>query len=324
MKLYMDPRERRTLGGPTTVLAQRVGVELSDTPDGSAILALSDLVAQKFSRELPDQFMPAESFDRLTDKLRMHELGVPVIPSSLDPQAFSGPVFIKQRRTLKQSVPRLAYTRWDSAAEFMAAHGSEFQAFNANPENIGGELIFQPAFSYPAQGFEMNFSVNRASEVLYYSTCQNITIAPERYGFIKTTIAPQVVKDAIANIVSQQVIRSGIHCVTFVFMDGEYRLYDWNARPPFYGVLHFLSVPGFADAAMAHMCDLPVPDLPTKYFEQRGYFDSPIDSKCYPQILELGMFPRLDQTGITRVGVVTVDENTAQNLFNQMESKCVS
>lgn len=317
MKLYMEPRERRRIGASASALAQRLGIELSDTPDGAALLALTDVTAQMFADKYPGQFMSMEAFERIKNNLRMAELGIPVIPSSTDPMAFSGPVFVKPRRTLKQSTSRVAYTAWASAQEFMAQHGGEFQA-------AGGELVFQPAWSYPSRDFEINFAVNADSEVFFYSSCAAVNGGIHRFSSFKTAPAPDGLEDAIRQVCQEQQIKGGMHCLDFTEVNGEYRLYDWNPRPAFYAVLGLLKAPGYADAGMAHLCGLSPLDAPTVHFEQRAYFDQPIDGKWYTRICELGMFARFDATGITRIAAVTESAASSEILFNQMESECVN
>jgi hypothetical protein len=316
MKLYMEPRERRRLGAPASALANRLGIELADTPDGAALLALTDITAQTFADKYPKQFMPMEAFERIKNNLRMAELGIPVVPSSTDPSAFSGPVFVKPLRTLKNSVSKLAYTTWDSAQDFMEKHGIEFQS-------NGEQLVFQPAWSYTSRNFELNFAVNQDGEALFYSSLNAVNGGVDRYSSFKTAPANKVLEAAISRVCREQQIKGGMHCVDFTEVDGEYKLFDWNPRPTFSAVLELLKAPGYADAGMAHLCGLPLADAPNVHFEQRTYFNPPIDGKWYPRLCELGFFARSDNTGITRITAVTESEASAEILFNQMESECV-
>ncbi len=323
MKLHIDNGERLA-GSQAVKLAGRIGIELSADPGACALLPLSDAVAMRFADRHPGQFMPREAFDRLTDRLRQSELGIAVVPSSTQPTAFAGPVFVKTRRTTHRGGTALSHTIWPSAADFLAAHDAAFQAYNVKPDPVDGELIFQPAWSYPAQGFELNFSVSHDCEPFFFSTCATTDSAPRHFGKIVTAQAPDGLKQEIARVCREQGIRSGIHCVEFVMLDGKPHLYDWNPRPPYYATIHHLGTPGYADAALAHMCGLTLPQLQPVFFEQRGYFDNPIDTKWFARIVEMGLLPRLDGGAIVRVSTTASSAQVASELLNQMESECVS
>lgn len=325
LKLYLEPSQLKRTGQHVAAMAKRLGIELSNCAESSVCMPLTDLTAQDFSQKFPNQFMPFGSLRRLTDRIDAQNLSIPVVFASLDPEAVKGPVFVKQRRTYKHYKNPLAYTAWQSSAAFLAAHGEAFTEFQKNPDPFCGELVFQPQWQYPARDFEVNFSVNQDGEV-YFFLCnvrESAGIAQISRNF--TDAVPEQIKNDIQKICLEEKVRGGFHCVEWSFQNNKWQMFDWNPRPALYLTTHHFADVGLADAALAHMCGLEVaPATPPVVFEQRGYYGNPISPKWYSFILGMGLKPRIESRGITRVTGTAADLNSLSNLFVQMEKTCAN
>lgn len=322
LKLYLDPAEKRRFWHSVEAVAGRIGAEFTSDPTGAALMPLTDVTAKRFAASYPEQYMSSDSFLRLTDRVHSQALPIPVVFTTLNPDVIKGPVFVKQRRTYKQFNP-MAYTAWGSVSEFLQKHGDEFRAFQKNPDDIGGELVFQPLWNYPAKDFETNFSVNQDGEICF-SFCgfrESSGIQKVSRSFVAKV--PEQIEQNIRKVCSVEKIRGGFHCVEWSFQDGQWKLFDWNPRPSYLITeRHFMDA-GLTDAAVAHMCGIEISPQRDVFLEQRGYHSTPIPTRLLTTVEGMGLYPRLRGQWITLVSGVADSPEKLEELFTQMEKKCV-
>lgn len=323
LKLYVEPHELRHMGATVAALAKRVGVGLASSIEGAVPMPLTDRKAEHFANSYPHQFMPSLALRRVTDRIDAQQLNAPTYFASLNPHEIDGPVFVKQRRTYKQYNP-LGYTAWSSSNAFLDAHKEEFLQFQKNPDVHGGELIFQHLWKYPTKDFEVNFSVNQNSEVFFFLCGFRESFGIAQVHRTTTADIPEQIKNDVQRICIDEQIRGGFHCIEWTLQDNEWQIFDWNPRPAhFLTTHHFLDL-GLADDALAHMCGLKTGAHPLVFFEQRGYYAKPISAKWFSYILSLGLSPRAERRGITRVTATAENPDVLVKRFIEMETTCVN
>ena len=161
VKLYIPFKQRFHLASGVVETAKRVGVELASSSEGAAVFVTLDDDGVRFSELNHPRFMSSDSFFSVTDRLGMQTLGIPTLPTTLDPFSIDGPLFLKHRRTRKwitssgARAHALCYTPWESAQALMDARGSEFEDSRKTATPEFGELIAQPLLPYPTEDIDL-------------------------------------------------------------------------------------------------------------------------------------------------------------------------
>lgn len=318
--LYVAFKDRSTVGAATASTAKRLGVPLTYSPENASVMAFTDTDALNLSRQNHPFYVSEQALFNLTDRIGMLSLGIPVLPSSLNPTDFEGPVFVKYRRTYKQAFHPLSYTSWESAAALMGAEGEAFTAYQNNPDARVGEFVVQPQLAYPTDDIDVIFTVNERSEVIFVAACTISFGAPGQASLIKSCALPAEIEQTIRKLCKEQNVRGGAHNADFTLYNGQYCLMDWNPRFPMGTVMKHAGDVGFIDAGLLHMCGESVVQPPMKHFEQRGYFDAPLRVSLVKDIRALGCYPRSNNFGIVQVGVVTDTAEQAAEIFATVEA----
>lgn len=319
-ELFIGFADKRAIGAATAAAAARLGIHVTNVLDGASVMAFSEDAAVAISKKAPSFFASEQALFNLTDRLGMQTLGVPVLPTSLDPKDFSGPIFLKYRRTYKQAAHPLSYTAWNSAEDLFTAAGDMFSAYQTNPDPRVGELVTQPKLPYPTENIDVVFTVNESSDVHFIACCAMSFSAPGEATSIRSVPLPAEIEQRVRKLCKEQNLRGGAHNADFVLYGGEYCLSDWNPRLPMGVALKHASDVGFTDSALLHMCGASVEQQPLKHFEQRGYFDNPLSFGHAMTIRKIGAFPRSSSAGIVRISVVTDNEMQAADVFAAIEA----
>jgi hypothetical protein len=309
-------RDQRGLGAALCSTAKRLGIPVSYDFNDAIPCVFNDVSALKLAETNHPRFMDRASFLSATDRLLMTDLGIPVLPTHVDPSYFQGPIFLKHRRTYKRYKHLLCYTGWQSAGEMLQQHGAAFLEYQKNPDPLSGELIAQPLLSYPTQDLDVNFSVNADGDIFVFAALDMRYASPGKAKIIVSCELPGQIKDRVTHLCKLLKIKGGFHNVDFVWFDGEWRLVDWNARLPLGMALRHAGDVGFLDDAMLHMCGKPVINPTIMHFEHRGYSDAPIAQSRYGEIVAAGAFPRMDGSGIQSVSIVTSSPEGAKAVYD--------
>lgn len=320
VKLYIPYGNRADIGAGLASTAARLGIELTHHTQDAAVCAFSDPEAQELAGRNHPRFVNSEAFFQLTDRIGMQQLGIPVVPTSLNPFDVDGALFIKHRRTYKANNHPLCYTSWDSAQSLMSAEGTSFKKYQENPDPLLGELIAQPLFQYPTTGVDVCFSVNQQSEVLFFAVCDISYASPGRSIAITSCELPYVLEQRLRSVCKRLNIRGGFHNADFTWFADDWCLTDWNARMPMGVAQGHAGHIGFVDDALRHMCGDVVEQKPLMYFEQRGYITQGIPISEYSRIVNATAFPRLRDYCIGTVSVVAESSEAARKTFDSLGS----
>ena len=318
LKLGIGLRDRAYLGAALSETAKRVGIEVTPISTDSAPCVFTDVAAKDLAETNHPYFIGEKAFFSVTDRIGMQALEIPVLPTVLDPNELSGPIFVKHRRTYKARPTALCYTSWASAQEFLGTAGLVFDAYQKNPDSVVGELVAQPLLSYPTKDLDVCFSVNPDGEVLFFAVCKMRYIAPGKAASIVSCDLPDDICQRVRRLCKKLKISGGFHNADFVWFNNEWCLVDWNARLTFGIAQKHAGDVGFLDDALLHMCGGEVAQKPLMHFEQRGYWHQPVPLNQYGRIVAAGAFPRTNNNGIYSVSVTTDSPESARSVYDAL------
>jgi hypothetical protein len=319
-KLFISLNERGEARQSWIKAAERIGVDVAGYIDGPYVLPLSNRVAKLVASMQGVNYMDSATFDILSDcKLRAAHLpAVPAASSETEVLALTSPIFLKPRLNLYKGTSPLAYTRWASGA---ALHASAWREFQASDLDLGG-LVAVPDLGNPLTVLEVDFSVNKFSEIYITNTFSHgFTDHNKPTTFTSGAPAPTVLIEAISTFCEQRGITGGIFDVQAVQHEGLWKIMDWNVRPPGWYRFGAGEHSGVADACLAHMLGLPVDKSPV-YIEQRSYWDNPMQNSEAGFVRSFGLVPSWvwNTNFIGRVCGIGDTKEDVQAKFDAMEA----
>lgn len=274
--------------------------------------------------------MTPQAMFNLTDRIGQQSLGVKVIPSVLPLSAadlegkFNGPIFVKRRSTLVKDTSPMAYTRWNSVADFVSAVGPTFWAEQANPTSPNGAFVVQPALAETIEVIDMFVSVNAQSELITWGSLHSKDVGINIYRNNRKCTDQSILTaldEELKLIALDQGLGCGLHGVAYTKYEGEWCIFDWNLRSIATFNLFSQTHPIYA-AAVAHMIGHPLPDAPELFYETRCYGVAGIPSSLGRDVARFGMQLRsfTPEGKIDRVACIGYSESEVLSKFAALES----
>lgn len=288
-KLFISLSERNQARQSWLAAATRLGVEVVGHIEGAHILPLSNQTSEVASTLSGVNYMDAETFGILSDCVARgaHLPAMPAVQDEATVLAMTGPVFVKPRLNLRKGSSSLAYTRWSSG---VALHAAAWQDFVTAETGLGG-LVVVPDMGNPMTNLEIDFSVNAASEVYVFRVSTHSFTDHNKPGnMVQGATAPSVLIADIEGFCASRGIKGGIHNIQACEHDGQWKIIDWNQRPCAMYSLAAGAHAGAADAALAHMMGLSLPQT-TGYIESRSYWGNPMMNSEADFVRSFGLIP---------------------------------
>lgn len=325
-KLYVHSQDLK-LSAAWYAVAKRIGAVITPTlTDDAVALPLTDGSTQS----LADIGAIPVNWLQLLDRIQMVNAGIPTIPAVIpfkiaDRIPFSGPIFVKPRRTNFGS-GSYAYTRYESVAHFHAIIGADFWAYQTNPNVHAGECIVSPALPAPFQCLELGFTLNSSGALKIIFSNDVTHDKPKHLGNGVPTPVPEEALNLVQTICNKFSVKNAMLALQLVQYEGHWVVMDWHFRPPAsFSEGLVADYAGLCDSALAHMLDGHVEDSPF-YMEQRSYWKTGIPASLRPFIISLGLLPRAEKNGILGcISGVGESKELVQERFRQFEERaCLS
>jgi hypothetical protein len=235
-----------------------------------------------------------------------------------------GPVFLRTVRTIGKDVASpLRYTQWASAAEAVAAAPEELWTYQQSPDALNGPVVMVPLVSYPFNAIAMVISVSPEGEVAVVTAGSEETPGPDVAGGQYPMQVPADLLAQIQAVCAGLSLRSCIHSMQFLPVDGGWVLQDWNLRPPASLRTEIAEHPGLMDRALAHAFGLPMPAYEPFSLVQRHFPGVEITPEIESAARAAGFVVRRVQTINPHVRFATIgapDEVAAR--LTQLETVC--
>ena len=305
--------------------AQSMGMVLSLVPS-KYVLPLSGRGSLEISKREGVNYLSIDALNTVSDRQALAALGVSVLPTVTPRNASellaigTEPIFLKPTNTsLIKSQDPLAYTKWDSPQRLL---NSVNDMFWEKQVNITTSFSVQPLVLGPVTELSVGISVNEASEVFVYLPALEVSETPNFYSlFKKLENIPQYVFDDIQKVCTALNIKGGVHDVQFIQHNDKFYMNDWNARPRASMSSGLIREDKVRESALAHMVGAIVPEVPTFYGEQRGYWNQNISASMADVARSMGMVPRVDNGFLSRVYCEGPDVETVHEALDIFESK---
>jgi hypothetical protein len=305
--------------------AQSMGMVLSLVPS-KYVLPLSGRGSLEISKREGVNYLSTDALNTVSDRQALAALGVSVLPT-VTPHNSSellaigaGPIFLKPTNTsLIKSQDSLAYTKWESANHLLSVVNDTFWE---KQTNAATSFCVQPLVASPVTELSVGISINEASEVFVYLPALEVSETPNFYSlFKKLENIPQYVFDDIQRVCTALNIKGGVHDVQFIQHNDKFYMNDWNARPRASMSSGLVREDKLRESALAHMVGATVPEVPTFYGEQRGYWNQNISASMADVARSMGMVPRIDNGFLSRVYCEGPDVETVHETLDIFESK---
>lgn len=292
VKVYMTLEDQRMGVAAYHSTFSRLGVSVTALPDGCAsVMPLTERASLRMAGH--PQYMPHDSLDKIINKDRLHETGLPALPTTVIglPDLAPPGTFVKTRNSA-----------------------------------LGG-YVYQPHIGFPHEDLDIHFSVNADSEVFVIAAQRHQFFAARKQGALRMARPDEyigVVEQIEASCKALN-IRGGVHDIAFLMYEGQWRAIDWNPRAPFLYTDGVAAKYPCLDAAISHMVGLPIPEHTPPIFVNRSYWESPIPLNKRAIIESLGLTPRRDSgkliDGFVRVNGVGASEADVNAKFDEMEAE---
>jgi hypothetical protein len=291
VKLYMTLEDQRMgIASYQSTLA-RIGVSITSIPsEGVSVLPLTDRATLNMVGH--QGFMPQESLDKILNKDRLHETGLPTLPTTVVALPYLAPpgTFVKSRNSV-----------------------------------VGG-YVYQPQIAFPHEDLDIHFSVNAQGRVHVIAAHRHQHLGGKKPGTLRMATTEEC-GDLVSHIEAAcqaLEIKGGMHDVAFLMHEGVWKAIDWNPRAPFLYTDGVAAKYPCLDGAIAHMLGLPLPNIAPAVFVNRAYWDRPIPLNKRSVVESFGLTPRRDEgrqiDGFVRVNGVGVSEADVNSKFDAMEA----
>jgi len=305
--------------------AQSMGMVLSLVPS-KYVLPLSGRGSLEISKREGVNYLSTDALNTVSDRQALAALGVSVLPTVTprNPSELlaigANPIFLKPTNTaLTKNRDPLAYTKWESANHLLSVVNDMFWEKQVN---ITTSFCVQPLVAAPVTELSVGISINEASEVFVYLPALEVSETPNFYSlFKKLENIPQYVFDDIQRVCTALNIKGGVHDVQFIQHNDKFYMNDWNARPRASMSSGLVREDKVRESALAHMVGATVPEVPTFYGEQRGYWNQNISASMADVARSMGMVPRIDNGFLSRVYCEGSDVETVYETLDIFESK---
>lgn len=288
--LYVPMADQRRLSAYKPTL-DRLGVLVSPFVVGTdGVLPLFDRSALLAAGH--QRYMPQASLDKILNKDRLGETGLPTLPTTVIASPDDAPA------------------------------GTIVKARNS----VTGGWVYQPNLGFPIEDLDIHFSVNQAGAVFIIAAERNQHLGPKQPAKLRMATSSEYVGviEQIEAACQKLEVRGGIHDIQFLFYQGQWCATDWNPRPPLVYSEGIANKYPCLDGAFAHMLGLPLPAFATPVFLNRAYWDNPIPLDKHSLVESFGLLPRRDfrneVAGIVRVNGVGATESEVNAKFDAMES----
>lgn len=269
----------------------RLGVEVTPfSADVDGVLPLYDASASTLGGH--PRYMPQASLDKILNKDRLHETGLPTIPTTIiaKPEDAPAGTIVKLRNS------------------------------------VTGGWVYQPHLGFPLEDLNIHFSVSAAGDVFVIAAERHEYLGAKKYGKLRMARADEYVGvvEQIEAACKRLEIRGCIQDIQFLFYQGQWCATDWNPRPPTVYNEGIANKYPCLDSAFAHMLGLPPPQVAAPVFINRAYWDHPIPLTKWALVESFGLLPRRDfyngVEGIVRVNGVGTSEAEVNAKFDAMEA----
>lgn len=288
LKVYIPHRDlavgRSSYSTPLELLGLDVVVDINEA---DLVLPLSDGGAMQCAGH--PRFMSQESLDILMYRDRLHESGLPTLPTGLIERPGDEPsgTFVKTRHS-----------------------------------SLGG-VVWQPHLGFPVVDLDISFSVNSASEILVFCVARHQHLEAKKPGWFRSTEQSRFLPEIslIQKAVKRLNIKGGIHNVQFLWDDATERfcVVDWNPRPARVHMEGLSGVYPYLDSVLAFMAGTVMPpSIPAPIFRNEAFWDSPIPMSKDTAIRDIGLIPRYRNTEIVRVSGVSPSQYALDLMFDQL------
>ena len=289
VKLHITLGDQRTGLWAYRAALSRLGVEVLSLPaDDAPVLALTD-GGSRFLAGHP-RFMSADALNIVLSRERLHETGLPMIPTTpiASPEDAPAGTIVKPR---------------NSAA---------------------GGFVYQPHLGFPQEDLDISFAVNAVGDILPFA-CMHLTHAEAKKPLGSRMATPDETSEVLPGIQAACRaigIRGGIHNVQFLQYGGQWCVIDWNPRPAFVHTQGLAAVHNYIDRPLAFMLGLPLSDESPTVFESRSYWSAPVPFERELEIRRIGLVPRRVSGvfGFPRISGVASSQAEMDRLFNQVEA----
>jgi hypothetical protein len=291
VNVYMSLEDQRMGLAAYKPTLDRLGIGLTPFANGAdSVLPLSDYSAVKVAGH--SRYMPTASLDKILNRDRLHETGLPTLPTTVIDKPEDAPV------------------------------GSIVKPRNS----ATGGFVYQPNLGFPIEDLDVHFTVNATGDIHVIAVQRNKHLAAKKPAELRMAQPSEYVGvlEQITNACKSLGIAGGLHDIQFLFYEGAWCAVDWNPRAPFVYNEGLANKYPCLDAAFAHMVGLPPVSVTPAVFINRSYWDSPIPLNKRAQIEQLGLLPRRDFAkqinGFVRVNGVGADSAAINAKFDAMES----
>lgn len=290
LKLHMSLADQRWLPAYKPTL-DRLGVEVTPFKAGvDGVLPLYDASASTLGGH--PCYMPQASLDKILNKERLGETGLPTLPTTVIalPEAAPAGTLVKPRNS------------------------------------VTGGWVYQPHVGFPLEDLDIHFSVNSAGKVFVLAAERHEFLAAKKPGRLRMALPEEaaLVVENISAACQRLEIRGGVHEIQFLQYEGQWCAVDWNPRPPMVYSEGIANKYPCLDGALAHMLGLPAPQVAAPVFINRAYWDRPIPLTKWAIVESFGLLPRLDYfksvRGIVRVNGVGASADEVNAKFDVMEA----
>lgn len=289
MKLYIPSKDQSFGLSAYSALLKSFGVEVVSAAHGAdAVLPLTDL-GSLLCVDHP-RFMPSDSLQVVLTRHRLHETGLPALPTTPIQNADEAP------------------------------SGTLVKTANSA---VGG-YVFQPHLGFPQEDLDVTFSVNQAGELMEVCVLHLTHEAAKKPTTLREVEQGEklAIMQALSLACDRLLIKGGIHNVQFLRYEGQWCVIDWNPRPAFAHSEGMASMHPYMARPLAHMLGLPLPEFQPPHFKNESFWDKPIPLFLEAKIRQIGLLPRRHgiSRGFPRVSGVASTQEKLADMFNQLKT----